>query len=105
MTILDNKKMQTIDNLPFLHIALVNAADQETLGGLKKVIRLAKNVRSDAEHTINLPSFDIAALMYHANKTALQAGYTYELNILAEAQRHLDFLYNNKEPGYPFNRS
>jgi hypothetical protein len=97
VTILDNRKMQTIDNLPFLHIALVNAADQETLGGLKKAIRLAKNVRSDAEHTIDLPSFDIAALMYHANKIALQAGYIYELNILAETQRHLDFLYNNKE--------
>jgi hypothetical protein len=97
VTILDSKAMQTVDNLPFLHIALVNAMDIETHGGLKKAIRLAKNVRSDAEHDIALPSFDIAALMYHANKDALIAGYIYELNILAEAQRYLDFLYSNKQ--------
>lgn len=96
VTILDAKAMETIDNLPFLHIALVNAMDKEVLGGLKKAIRLCKNVRSDAEHDIALPSFDIAALMYHANKAALTAGYIYELNVLAEAQRHLDFLYSNK---------
>jgi hypothetical protein len=96
VTILDAKAMETIDNLPFLHIALVNAMDKEVRGGLKKAIRLCKNVRSDAEHDIALPSFDIAALMYHANKAALTAGCIYELNILAEAQRHLDFLYSNK---------
>jgi hypothetical protein len=54
--------------------------DKEVLGGLKKAIRLCKNVRSDAEHAIALPSFDIAALMYHANKPSLTIGYIYELN-------------------------
>jgi hypothetical protein len=30
-------------------------------------------------------------------KNALTAGFIYELNILAETQRYLDFLYSNKE--------
>jgi hypothetical protein len=97
VTILDHKSMQTIDNLPFLHIALVETMDKEVYGSLKKAIRLCKNVRSDAESEIALPSFDIAALMYHADKNALTAGFIYELNILAETQRYLDFLYSNKE--------
>jgi hypothetical protein len=97
VTILDHKAMRTIDNLPFLHITLVETMDKAVYGSLKKAIRLCKNVRSDAEHDIDLPSFDIAALMYHANKDALAAGNIYELNILAETQRHLDFLYSNKD--------
>jgi hypothetical protein len=35
--------------------------------------------------------------MYQANKDALAAGSIFELNILAETQRHLDFLHSNKE--------
>ena len=95
-TILDKKIMRTIDNLPFLHMALIEMRDTETLGGLKKAIRLCKNVRSDAERSISLPSFDIAAAMYHSDRDALINGYAHELNILAETQRFLDFLYNNK---------
>ena len=53
-TILDKKIMRTIDNLPFLHMALIEMRDTETLGGLKKAIRLCKNVRSDAERSISL---------------------------------------------------
>ena len=95
VTILDKKKMQTLDNLPFLHIALVNARDEATMGNLKKAIRLCENVRSDAEYDIALPNLDIAATMYHADQVALIAGGIYELNILVETRRHLDYLYKN----------
>ena len=33
---------------------------------------------------------------HHADATALRAGYVYELAILAEAQRYLDWLYHNQ---------
>jgi hypothetical protein len=100
ITIFDSKKQQTIDNFPFLHIALINYADQATSGGLKKAIRLCKNVKSDAESegtAIGLPSFDIAATMYHADKSKLSLGSVHELAILAETQRHLDYLARNPE--------
>jgi hypothetical protein len=36
-------------------------------------------------------------MMYHANMHSLSAGSYYELAILAETQRHLDYLWSNKE--------
>ncbi len=100
VTILDKKVPETIDNLPFTHIKRVHDRDTAYLGGLKKAIRLVKNVKNDAaaETTAaKLPSFDIAALMYHANQSALQAGYINELYILGEAQRFCDWCYRNKD--------
>jgi hypothetical protein len=97
--ILDAKNRTTLDNLPFLHIKRVSDRDGHAFGGLKKAIRLCKQVRADAEEdgkTISLPSFDIAAAMYHADLAALARGGIYELDVLAETQRHLDWLYNHR---------
>jgi hypothetical protein len=99
VTIVNKKVPVTIDNLPFLHIERMNSRDGSTYGGLKKAIRLAKNVKNDAENenvAAQLPSFDIAALLYHADQTALRTGYTYELAILREAQRFFDWCYQNQ---------
>jgi hypothetical protein len=99
VTILDKWTRKTLDNLPFLHIKRVGERDAEALGGLRKAIRLCKNVKADAEEdgkAIALPSFDIAATMYHADLNALRSGYVYELSVLAEAQRYLDWLYKNE---------
>ena len=95
--ILDKSVPTTIANWPFLHIDRVSSRCASTLGGLRKSIRLAKSVKNDADAAIDLPSFDIAALMYHANMQALLNGHTYELAILAETQRWLDFLYRNPD--------
>jgi hypothetical protein len=97
--ILNKKTSETISNYPFLHIKRISDRCDEALGGLRKAIRLCKNVKADAieEGTpISLPSFDIAATMYHADMMALKIGYLYELRILAETQRYLDFLYHNE---------
>lgn len=95
-----NKKTgETICNYPFMHIKRVSVRCDEALGGLRKSIRLCKNVKADAideGNTIPLPSFDIAAIMYHADIQALKIGYLYELRILAETQRHFDYLYHNE---------
>lgn len=99
VTILNKKVPETIDNLPFLHIDRVNQRDVAVLGGLKKAIRLAKNVKNDAENetlAAKLPSFDIAALLYHADQDALRWGFTYELAILRETQRFFDWCYSNQ---------
>ena len=37
-----------------------------------------KNDASDESTAAKLPSFDIAALMYHADETSLKAGYVNE---------------------------
>jgi hypothetical protein len=96
--ILDRKVPTTVLNMPFRHIKRVTDQDRLALLSLKKAIRLCKNVKSDAAEDgteINLPSFDIAATMYHADLTALRVGAGYELAILAETQRYLDALACN----------
>lgn len=82
-------------NTPFKHIQRINERDQLSLGGLKKAIRLCKNVKADAENDgtrINLSSYDIASALWHANMRTLTVGVAHELAILAEATRHLDDL-------------
>lgn len=99
VTILDKSVPAPRENLPFTHIARIHQRDVEVYGGLKKAIRLIKNLKSDAEHQIlvnKLPSFDIAGLLYHADQTALRAGFINELYILREAQRLFDWCYANK---------
>jgi hypothetical protein len=98
--ILDKKVPETISNLPFLHIKRVSDVDDAVYGGLRKAIRLTKNVKNDAENeqaARKLPSFDIAALLYHADRNALALGRVHELAILRETQRFLDWCWNNKE--------
>lgn len=96
--ILDKSIPDTVKNLPFLHIKEITDRDEISAQGLKKAIRLCKNVKSDAIEDgkkINLSSFDIASAMYHSDMSALRTGQYYELAILAEAQRHLDHLAHN----------
>jgi hypothetical protein len=100
VTLLDRKLARTFDNLPFLHIAHIHSRDREAAAGcLKKAIRLCKNVKADAEEegrSVALSSFDIAAVMYHADMAALREGQFFELAILTETQRWLDYLYRNQ---------
>ncbi|MGY4305197.1 hypothetical protein ACVIJ6_002440 [Bradyrhizobium sp. USDA 4369] len=99
VTILNKKVPETIDNLPFLHIKRIQERCDSTFGSLRKAIRLCKNVKADAIEegtSIDFPSFDIAATMYHADTDALKMGLFYELRILGEVQRFLDFLYHNE---------
>ena len=98
VTILNKKVPETIHNLPFLHIHKINERNILARDGLKKAIRLCKNVKNDANEEgreINFSSFDIAAAMWHSDITALSYGVFYELAILAETQRFLDELYHN----------
>jgi len=100
ITILNKKVPETINNKPFLHIKKIREQCDLVDGGLRKAIRLCKNVKADAEaegKTITLPSFDIAATMYHADMNELKKGRIYFLVILAETQRFLDYLACNHE--------
>lgn len=100
VTILDSHKNVTLENWPFLHIKKVRERCDSTGGGLRKSIRLCKNLKAELEaegQSVTISSFDIASLMYHANMASLTVGSLYELAILAETQRHLDYLWRNKE--------
>lgn len=95
--ILDKRANSTLTNYPFKHIKEVSDRDTLAFGSLRKAIRLVKNIKADSDSDIALPSYDLAAVMFHADIAALRAGYVYELAILAETQRHLDYLYRHPE--------
>ncbi|UQY33053.1 hypothetical protein K8U54_15085 [Pseudomonas fulva] len=100
VTILDAKKMSTLDNWPFLHIKKITERCNTTHGGLRKSIRLCKNIKAELEaegRKVSLSSFDLASIMYHANLGNLAVGAVFELAILAETQRYLDYLYIHNE--------
>ncbi|MFM0232165.1 MULTISPECIES: nucleotidyltransferase family protein [Paraburkholderia] len=95
VTIYNKKTGETIDNLPFLHIQRVGSRCDSISGGLRKAIRLCKSVKADSDRNIQLSSYDIAAIMYHADMSALHLGQYSDLAILSETQRHLDALYRD----------
>ncbi|MGL4032723.1 hypothetical protein ACR3LQ_00310 [Kosakonia cowanii] len=100
VAILNKNIPARVYNTPFLHISLIESRCNQTSGGLRKSIRLLKNIKADAENEgtkIGLSSFDIAAIMYHGNMTNLSRGRYFELAILAETQRWLDWLWHNFE--------
>ena len=102
VTIYNKTTNETIDNLPFLHISRIgDRCDRLTGGGLRKSIRLCKSVKADSDRGIELSSYDIGAIMYHADMAALRGvqGIPNDLAVLAETQRHLDWLWNNKDAG------
>ncbi|NKA35911.1 hypothetical protein ACQVRY_13740 [Ralstonia pseudosolanacearum] len=95
VTIYNKKTGETIDNLPFLHIERVGSRCDSINGGLRKAIRLCKSVKADSDRDIQLSSYDIAAIMYHADMSALRLGQYSDLAVLSETQRHLDALYRD----------
>ena len=98
VTIFDSKKWSAIENLPFLHIQKIAERCDSVRGALRMAIRLCKNVKADAGEEgrkIELPSFDIAALMWHLERSALSDGSLYELSVLAAVQEFLDRLYHD----------
>lgn len=98
VAILNRKTATKILNTPFLHINLIESRCNQSSGCLRKSIRLLKNIKADAENEgteIGLSSFDIAAMMYHCDIVNLTRGRYFELAILAETQRWLDWLWNN----------
>lgn len=90
--ILDSKVPTTIKNKPFLHNHAIDKKDEETLG-LRKVIRLLKTLKYDAEPELKLSSYDIAAVAWNMNNTALTVaddGYLQlAKNALSELKRFI----------------
>lgn len=100
VAILDNGKHVHIYNSPFVHIKRIKSKCDISNGGLRKSIRMLKNLKADAEaegHSIGITSYDIASIMYHADAGNLRHNEYYELAVLGETQRWLNLLCSNHE--------
>jgi hypothetical protein len=90
--ILDSKGPTTIKNKPFWHNHAINKKDEET-GTLRKVIRLLKTLKYDADPELKISSYDIAAIAWNMSTEALlvreNAYLPLAKNVLAELKRFI----------------
>lgn len=93
--VLNKSELCMIANRPFLYMKQIEDKDQRTTGGAKKAIRLLKNIKNDSSNEIKLTSYDIAALIWQMNDSALNKPYYLELSLIAEVQKYLQFLVDN----------
>lgn len=88
---------RTSEDFTFLHISKVNAKDNRVNGGLKKLVRLLKTLKVDADYNIDLTSFEITSLLYDISDFRLNKQKREELLLLREASLQLDKLITNTE--------
>ena len=76
--------------LPFKNMARVNAKDRKTNGGLKKLIRLLRNLQKDADQPIELSEYEIAAIVFAIPDKQLMYDENHALALLGicSAQLH-----------------
>jgi hypothetical protein len=81
--VLDKNVPASVRNRPFMFMKLINDKDQNTSGGTKKVIRLLKSLRNDADYELPLSSYDIGSLVWHFDDTRLRVSTFQELSLVA----------------------
>ncbi|WP_145567548.1 nucleotidyltransferase family protein [Yersinia aleksiciae] len=100
VTIIDKNTRERIYNAPFLHIKRIKDKCDQCNGGIRKSIRLLKTLKADSKDEgsdIDLSSYDIASLMFHADANNLNHSTYYELAVLVETHRLLNYLSQNYE--------
>lgn len=80
--ILDRANDERIINFPFLHIYWINEKDRRVNGNEKRMIRLLKSLKADADDKINVSSYDIASLVYRMDDASLQVSSFERLKLL-----------------------
>ena len=81
-----------ITNYPFVYIAEIIVKARQTNEGARMGIRLAKNVKNDAEVEIALSSYDIGSLIYHCPNHYITHLVARDLMILSGVERWFDEL-------------
>ncbi|WP_370153282.1 hypothetical protein [Ferrovibrio sp.] len=85
-----------IENLPFLHMARINEKERDSSGGTKKIVRLLKTLRADAEPRVEISSYDIASIVWHFDSDSMRVIPERDLTLVAIARDNLEYLVNNK---------
>lgn len=93
--ILDNIKKERLTNTPFFHNKLLNDKDSQTAFNYKKMVRLLKTLKADADVTIKLSSYDIAALLYHMDNSAYLVGSS-PLRLIEKSLHYLKDICTNE---------
>lgn len=93
--ILDTKVPELIRNKPFWHNYEIDTKDKKT-SGLRKVIRLLKTLKYDAEPELKISSYDIAALAWNMPEPALTVQRDAYLPLATNARDELKRFIDNE---------
>ncbi|WP_157839648.1 hypothetical protein [Comamonas testosteroni] len=93
--VLDKKKCEFNDNMPFLVQYNINNKDELTFGGCKKAIRLLKTLRADADDEIDFSSFNIMSIIYNMDNGELRHQRLYEGALIVSINNWLNYLGAN----------
>lgn len=83
--------------LPFKSIARINAKDDRTGGGLKRMIRLLRTLQNDAENPILLEAHEINAMVYDIPERQLKFLPNQSLSLLSVVSAQLTRLCSDKK--------
>ena len=84
-------------NHPFKFMHQVEAKDFLTQGGVKKSVRMLKNIKNDSSSEIELSSYDITSLIWNMPNEWLNLEGAHDLTILANTQAYLEYLVNRPD--------
>ena len=93
--IVDTRGPTLIKNKPFLHNYRIDEKDKKS-GGLRKVIRLLKSLKYDAEPELKISSYDIAALAWNMSDAALTVQRDAYLPLATNARDELKRFIDNE---------
>jgi hypothetical protein len=94
--IFDSKLDSRVENKPFKHNLLIDLKDKQVNGNLRKVIRLLKSLKYDAEPSIRMSSYDIASIAFDMPASYFNASKGSELLLVENCRIFLKFLLDNK---------
>lgn len=93
--IYDNNNKTRFEGHPFLQIERINNKDEISGGGLKKIIRLLKTLKVDADYEIKLTSFELTSIAYGIESHKMNKLPDQQLLLIFEARQKIDELVTN----------
>ncbi len=83
-------------NKPFLHNHRIDEMDARVGGGLRRVIRLLKSLKYDADSEVPISSYDIAAIAHSMPEGDLRFPQYQDLLLVERAESYLRYLLGNR---------
>jgi hypothetical protein len=91
----DSKANSRIKNRPFLHNARIGERDNLLNGNVRKVARLLKSLKYDAETNVDISSYDITSIAYRMPDELMRPGHGFELLLVENTRLFLRSLLDD----------
>jgi hypothetical protein len=93
--VFDSRANIRIENRPFLHNARIDQRDRLLNGNVRKVARLLKSLKYDADGKVNMSSYDITSIAYRMPDALMRPGHGAELLLVENTRGFLRLLLDD----------